>query len=76
VTDKGLSQLLARLPVEDRLVAEQKVVWARKCGWTYIGLWEALPGFPSHHEDLVGVMPNGKFDFLPEPKDFDTFIIE
>ena len=69
VTEKQIMSLLTRLPVGERPIARQKIFHAEVAGFTMIGLWECLPNYPSHHEDLVGLDAKKRLWFLPDPPD-------
>lgn len=67
MTDKQLETLVSRVPPNERPIAEAKIRQANLLGFKMIGYWEWLPGQQTHHSDLVGVAPNQRFVFLPEP---------
>ncbi len=62
--DELLAKKLAKMAKPDRDKACQRILYARKMGWTGIDFWDWEDQVPNV-SDLVGIRPDGSFDFLP-----------
>lgn len=60
-----LDKKLSLMDKETQLQALKRITSARNFGWTRIDFWDDDDTTPPFLSDLVGISPQGTFDFLP-----------